>query len=133
VASEQCGGQLSIYTGWLTLSYLFWPDAHQVSGLVPDGVRIMATAISHRLLVGVWAALVIVTAASWWMGRGTEAPYQVDWLITLGVLAVAAVKVWLVIQYFMEVRSAPAWLKRTCNAWLALLFVALWGFYWTAI
>lgn len=93
----------------------------------------MAAAISHRTLIYVWAFLVAITIASWWLGRGTDAPFHIDWTITLGVLLVAAVKVRLVIQYFMEVRSAPSWLKWTCDGWLALLFVALFGFYWAAI
>lgn len=91
------------------------------------------TAISNRTLIVVWAALVAVTIASWWLGRSTDAPFHVDQMITVGVLLVAAVKVRLVIHYFMEVRHAPRWLKWTCDGWLAVLFLALFGFYWAAI
>jgi len=91
------------------------------------------TAISPRKLIYVWAILVAVTIASWRLGRGTDAPFHVDQMITIGVLLVAAVKARLVIHYFMEVRHAPAWLKWTCDGWLALLFLALFGFYWAVI
>lgn len=91
------------------------------------------TAISQRTLIRVWAFLVAVTLASWWLGHGTDAPFRVDRLITVGVLLVAAIKTRLVIQYFMEVRYAPSWLRWTCDGWLALLFLLLIGFYWVVI
>jgi len=89
--------------------------------------------ISHRALISVWAFLVAVTLASWWLGRSTDEPFHVDRVITIAVLLVAAVKVRLVILYFMEVRYAPSWLKWTCDGWLAFLFLALIGFYWAMI
>jgi hypothetical protein len=39
------------------------------------------------------------------------------------VLAMAFIKARLIIRYFMEVRTAPAWLKLATDAWL----VVLWG------
>ena len=90
-------------------------------------------AISRHTLISVWVILVAVTIASWWLGHSTGAPFHVDQVITVGVLLVAAVKARLVILYFMEVRHAPSWLKWTCNGWLVLLFLALFGFYWAGI
>ena len=52
---------------------------------------------------------------------------NIDAAITIGVLLIASVKAQLVIRYFMEVRSAPRWLKRTTYGWnIALLFLLLW-------
>jgi len=81
----------------------------------------------------VWAILVADTIASWWLGHSTGAAFHIDQVITVGVLLVAAVKARLVILYFMEVRSAPRWLKWTCDGWLTLLFLALFGFYWAVL
>jgi hypothetical protein len=78
----------------------------------------------------VWAFLAILTVASWWLARGHGAVYRVDAAITLGVLLVAAVKVQLVMRYFMEVRHAPRWLQRTAYGWniglLGVLLTAYW-------
>jgi len=93
----------------------------------------VTTVNSRHVLVFVWAILVTVTIASWWLGHSTGAPFHVDQVITVGVLLVAAVKARLVIHYFMEVRGGPLWLKRTCDGWLTLLFLALFGFYWAVI
>jgi len=90
-------------------------------------------AISQRALIGVWAFLVAITLASWWLGHSTDAPFHVDRIITMGVLLVAAIKARLVIQYFMEVRHAPSWLRWTCDGWITVLFLALVGFYWAMI
>ena len=49
--------------------------------------------------------------------------------VTAVVLVLALVKSRLIIRYFMEVRSAPAWLKWATDAWLAVLFVAVFGIY----
>jgi hypothetical protein len=93
----------------------------------------VTTASSRRTLIYAWAFLVAITIVSWFLGRATDAPFHIDKVITLGVLLVAAVKVRLVLLYFMEVREAPRWLKWTCDGWLAILFLALIGFYWAVI
>ena len=78
-------------------------------------------------LTYVWAFLVAITVASWSIGRGHGVAYQIDAAITIGVLLIAFVKAQLVIRYFMEVRSAPRWLKRTTYGWnIALLCLLLW-------
>lgn len=76
-----------------------------------------------------WAFLTAVTLVSWWISRGTGGPLQLNTAITLGVLLIAVVKVHLVIRYFMEVRHAPAWLKRVTFVWLLTLFLLLSGTY----
>ncbi len=93
----------------------------------------MTSDSSHRTLISVWAILVVVTVASWQLGRSTDAPFQLDGTITIGVLLVAAIKVRLVIFYFMEARHAPSWLKWTCDGWLLFMFLSLFGVYWAAL
>jgi len=88
------------------------------------------TAYLRNPLTLVWAFLAILTVASWWLARGHGAVERMDAAITLGVLLVAAVKVQLVMRYFMEVRHAPRWLQRTAYGWniglLCLLLTAYW-------
>ncbi len=73
-----------------------------------------------------WALLAALTILSWWLGRGQGTEQQLSAAITYSVLVTAAVKALLVIAYFMEVRFAPAWLKRTTYGWaLGLLLLLL--------
>ena len=43
--------------------------------------------------------------------------------ITVAVLAMVFIKARLIIGYFMEVRTAPVWLRLATDAWL----IVLWG------
>jgi hypothetical protein len=76
-------------------------------------------------LTFVWAFLTATTIASWLISRDGGSSYQVNAAVTLGVLLIAAVKARLVIQFFMEARHAPVWLKRTLDGWLVGLMVLL--------
>ena len=91
------------------------------------------TAYLRNRLTYVWAFLTAITLLSWWVGRSGGAELQVNAMVTAAVLIMAAVKAQLVIQYFMEVRTSPIWLKRTCYGWVALLLVLLLVFYWIAL
>jgi cytochrome c oxidase subunit IV len=83
----------------------------------------------RNTLTYVWAILVVITVAAWFIGRGHGAEFQLDAAITIGVLVIAAVKAQLVIRYFMEVRHASAWLKRTAYGWNIALLCLLLLFY----
>ncbi|ORW01412.1 cytochrome C oxidase subunit IV family protein [Mycobacterium kyorinense] len=75
-------------------------------------------------LTSVWLILSAITVAAWWLAPGhAHAPPGASVPITIAVLAMALVKVRLVIQQFMEVRTAPGWLRLFTDAWL----VVLWG------
>jgi hypothetical protein len=84
-------------------------------------------------LICVWAFLTAITVASWLISRGGGAAFQVNSMITAGVLLIAAVKAQLVISYFMEVSSAPSWLKRTTSTWVVVLLVLLLAIYWASL
>lgn len=73
-----------------------------------------------------WFALVAVTLLAWWIGtRHGEAPFVPSAALSLGVLVISAVKVRVILREFMEVRHAPALLKRGADVWLAALFAAM--------
>ncbi|MEE6164463.1 MULTISPECIES: cytochrome C oxidase subunit IV family protein [unclassified Mycolicibacterium] len=83
-----------------------------------------------RVLTCVWLILSMLTVTSWWIGpvRSPGIP-QPSVLITVVVLALGAVKCRMVIRYFMEVRSAPMWLRVVTDAWLVLLWGAVLAIY----
>ena len=44
---------------------------------------------------------------------------------TVAVLAIASVKSRLIIRQYMEVRTAPTWLRRATDAWLVVVMVTI--------
>lgn len=83
------------------------------------------TTLLRNPLTRVWALLTAVTLLSWWIGRGHGAEYRLDAAVTVGVLLIAALKVQLVMRHFMEVRTAPRWLRRAAYGWTVTLLVLL--------
>lgn len=75
-------------------------------------------------LTFVWMFLTLITVASWSLGGGGVG-FQLNPGVTVSVLVIAAIKTYLVIRYFMEVRFAPPWLKGVTDGWLVALFLAL--------
>ena len=49
--------------------------------------------------------------------------------LTIAVLAMAFIKARLIIGYFMEVRTAPSWLRAATDAWLVVLWGAVLAIY----
>ncbi len=78
-----------------------------------------------------WLALSALTALSWWVGdRHGHGAASTNLPITVAVLGMALIKVRIIIQDFMEVRTAPAWLRVTSDLWLIGLFAGLMWMYW---
>jgi hypothetical protein len=84
----------------------------------------MKAAISARI-TPVWVVLSAITVLSWWLGHTAHAHghFHASVLITVAVLAIGVIKARLILSYFMEVRTAPTWLRALTDAWL----IALWG------
>lgn len=85
----------------------------------------------HARVTVVWAFLSAVTVLSWWLGGTAHGGGQVvaSTPITIGVLAIAFVKARLILQRFMEVRTAPTWLRLFTDTWLVLFWGAVLGIY----
>lgn len=49
--------------------------------------------------------------------------------ITVAVVLLGFIKGRLIIQYFMEIRTAPRWLKISTDVWLTVLWAAILGIY----
>ena len=83
------------------------------------------TALLWSRTTVVWLILVAATALSYSIGHGLG----ISDLRIAGVviLVTTFVKVWLVIFEFMEVRGAPAWMRRAATGWvigIAVLLIA---------
>lgn len=78
----------------------------------------------------VWAVLVAVTVIAWRLTpTQSEATRDVARGLVAAIAVLGAVKCRLVIRYFMEVRSAPRWLRLATDGWLAVLWLTLLGIY----
>lgn len=91
------------------------------------------TALIHNPLTIVWALLTAVTIVSSLIAIDGGAAHQVNTTVTTAVLLIAAVKAYLVIRHFMEVRRAPFWLKATTSGWVLGLFALLLSFYFAGL
>lgn len=85
--------------------------------------------VKNRLTV-VWIALAGLTLASWALAPGrTQGPVAASVSITVVVLAMALIKSRLIIREFMEVRTAPGWLRAATDAWLVVMFGGILAIY----
>ncbi|AFM16249.1 hypothetical protein Mycch_1448 [Mycolicibacterium chubuense NBB4] len=92
----------------------------------------MTTYLRHPLTL-VWAVLTAVTVVSWLTARDGGAAHHLNVTVTVVVLLIAAVKTQLVIWHFMEVRTAPRWLKLLTSGWLVAVVGLLLGVYFGAL
>lgn len=89
----------------------------------------MNSFVEKRLFV-VWIALSLISVLQLWLSSANgEATLTPNAAITVGVIAMALVKVRFIVREFMEVRHAPALLCRLTDAWIAITAVALLGTY----
>jgi hypothetical protein len=77
-----------------------------------------------------WIILSAITIVSWFLapaGQGAPAVPSVG--ITVAVIVLGFIKGRMIIRYFMEVRTAPRWLKLTTDAWLTVLWAGVLAIY----
>jgi hypothetical protein len=78
----------------------------------------------------IWAFLSAITMLSWALvsarGAGEFSPSV---LVTVGVLAIAAVKARFIIRHFIGVQAAPTWLRVVTDTWLATLSTVILALY----
>jgi hypothetical protein len=91
------------------------------------------TSLIRNPLTIVWALLTAVTIVSSLIALDGGAAHQINTTVTTAVLLIAAVKAYLVIRHFMEVRRAPVWLKATTSGWVVGLFTLLLSFYFASL
>ena len=91
------------------------------------------TALIRNPLTIVWTLLTTVTIASSLIALDGGAAHHINTTVTTVVLLIAAVKAFLVMWHFMEVRRAPGWLKATTSGWVLALFAVLLTCYFTGL
>lgn len=83
---------------------------------------------SSRILWVVWAVLMIATTGSGWIAKAATGAHEV----AAAILALAAVKIFFILWYFMELRTAPLKWRATFLGWLVVVTgIVLWG-HWGA-
>ncbi|MFZ0832671.1 MAG: cytochrome C oxidase subunit IV family protein [Mycobacterium sp.] len=70
-----------------------------------------------------WLILSAITVLSWWLAPAHAHGHAVGRSIpiTVAAIALAIIKGRMIIRYFMEVRTAPRWLKLATDGWLVAL------------
>jgi hypothetical protein len=88
---------------------------------------LVASRVTGARVTWTWAALSALTGVSWALAAARH--LTPGTAVTIVVLAIAAVKARFVIRQFMDVRTAPHWLRRATDGWLAVLMAAIIGLY----
>lgn len=79
-----------------------------------------------RSITIAWMMLCAITIGSWWLSPAHSHARAVPSLvITVAVVVLGFVKCRLVIRYFMEVNTAPRWLRMATDTWLLVLWCAV--------
>jgi hypothetical protein len=88
------------------------------------------TTATARMTTYAWIILSAITITSWFLApvHGNGAP-AASVPITVAVIMLGFIKGRIIIRYFMEVRTAPRWLKVTTDLWLLVLWAAILGIY----
>jgi hypothetical protein len=85
----------------------------------------------NRRLFGAWLILVAISLAYLWFDH--EATHQgiptASTFVTAFAISFALIKVRIIMREFMEVRTAPAALRRLTDFWVLLMAAALLGVY----
>ncbi len=92
-----------------------------------SGEIIMAALLLTRTTL-VWLLLVGATALSWAMGHG--AGFADSRYAGVAIIVVALIKVRFVILEFMEIRTAPLFMRLTAEIWLLVIGTVLITLYW---
>lgn len=78
----------------------------------------------------VWLLLSAITVVSWWLAPGHSNGHAAASVpVTVAVVVLGFVKGRMIIRTFMEVRTAPRWLKVATDTWLIVFWAAVLGIY----
>ena len=93
-------------------------------------MRTMTITPTKRLTY-VWVILSAITVVASTLGRSTHVDGRLvaSTTVTVCILAIALVKCRLIIRSFMEVRTAPTWLRRSTDLGLVVFWGAVLALY----
>ena len=73
-----------------------------------------------------WIVLCTLTIGSWWLSPAhSGGPVAPSVPITVAVVVLGVVKCRLIIRHFMEVDTAPRWLRLATDGWLVTMWAAV--------
>lgn len=90
----------------------------------------MSGTFNKRLAI-VWLILTAMTLVYVWLDEAVDqnGTLKASTIVTVSAIVIALVKVRIIFREFMEVRHAPALLRRLTDAWVVLMAVCLLGSY----
>ena len=90
----------------------------------------MSGTFNKRLAI-VWLILSAMTLVCVWLDVAVDqnGTLKASTVVTVSAIIIALVKVRIIFREFMEVRHAPALLRRLTDAWVVLMAVCLLGSY----
>jgi hypothetical protein len=79
----------------------------------------------------VWLVLSAMTLAYVWLDHSADddGTLRASTVVTVSAIVIALIKVRIIFREFMEVRHAPALLRRLTDAWVVIIGVSLLGTY----
>jgi Prokaryotic Cytochrome C oxidase subunit IV len=84
------------------------------------------TALNIRGATVAWIMLCAITIGTWWLSPSHSAMAAVASVpITVAVVVLGMIKSRLIISYFMEVRTAPRWLRLATDGWVVVLWLGI--------
>jgi hypothetical protein len=85
----------------------------------------------NKRLAIVWLVLTAMTLAYVWLDHSADddGTLKASTAVTVAAIVIALVKVRIIFREFMEVRHAPALLRRLTDAWVVLMAGCLLGSY----
>lgn len=78
-----------------------------------------------RVITYAWLVLSAITVASWWLAPDHAGVATTSVSISIAVIALGLIKSRMIVRYFMEVRTAPRWLRLATDGWLAALWLGV--------
>ena len=85
----------------------------------------------RRTVLAAWAALSAATVLAWLLAPESSATTNLGRELVTAIVVLGLVKCRLIFRYFMEVRHAPRWLRLATDGWLAAVWLALLGIYFS--
>jgi Prokaryotic Cytochrome C oxidase subunit IV len=92
---------------------------------------VIVSVASNKRLLTVWVILTAMTLVYVWLDHTADdnGTLRASTVVTVGAIVIALVKVRIIFREFMEVRHAPALLRRLTDAWVVLIGTGLLGTY----
>jgi hypothetical protein len=85
----------------------------------------------NKRLLAVWVVLSAITVAYLWIDHSARhhGANRASTAVTITAIALATVKVRIIMREFMEVRNAPRLLCRLTDTWVAMMATVMIGLY----